>query len=65
MMINPNEINSQSQLLVAQRREEAEQYRLAQVAMGQTDRVRGQRRGWIAQILSGLRTRLRVARLGV
>jgi hypothetical protein len=67
MMISPNEINSQSRMMVAQRHEEAEQYRLAQVALGQADQARGrsQRRGRVSQLLSGLLARLRVARLGV
>lgn len=67
--MNPiNTINQEfTRVVVAEWSSEAEQCRLAQVVLVQTDQVRGrsQRRGWVSQMLGSLLARLRVAQIGV
>jgi hypothetical protein len=65
MMINPHELSSYSHGKLDERHTQSEMARLARITTDQTDRARGQRRSWVAQILSGLLARLRVARLGI
>ena len=63
-MMNAHELNSQSHILLAQRRAEAETHRLAKIAMeraNRQDRQVGQR-GVFSKQLQGLLARLQVER---